>query len=593
MWQLRRYLYPYRKQAILGAIFKFVEVICELLLPSIMAFVIDQGIKRHNQALVWRYGLLMIAMALLGFSSALVCQYFAARSAQGYGTDLRRDLYQKINTLSYQQQDQIGTATLTTRLTNDINQLQLWNAMMIRQVSRAPFMILGALLMAFILDRHLAIILLIATPLLAFVVYELTQKMSPLYRRYQKQLDQLSGFVKSNLSGVRVIRAFDKGEAQKQKFTADNNQLTQTGLHIGRLSALYNPLTATIVNLMIVVILWVSGDRVNQGWLAQGTVLAFVNYVNMILAAILMLSNLVILLTKALASGERVQEIMALPLAANQKTSSPKKTQSQQSASQEDDTSLALQQVSFYYPDEQGDYGEPALQQIDLTAHPGETIGIIGGTGAGKSTLLNLLPRFYDYQKGEINLQGRNLRDYDVADLRRQFAIVPQQTTLFSGTVASNLRWGHEDTSDDALWQALTTAQAADFVRELPQQLVAPVERGGHNFSGGQQQRLEIARALVKQAPFVLLDDATSALDYLTEAHFLQALQQQSWTTNILLVTQRIGTVEHCDRVLVLKNGTAVGFDTASELLKHNHYYQQLAASQLDQDQAGEQHDGI
>lgn len=593
MWQLRRYLYPYRKQAILGALFKFVEVICELLLPSIMAFVIDQGVKRHNQGLVWRYGLLMIAMALLGFSSALVCQYFAARSAQGYGTDLRRDLYQKINTLSYQQQDQIGTATLTTRLTNDINQLQLWNAMMIRQVSRAPFMILGALLMAFILDRHLALILLVATPLLALVVYGLTQKMSPLYRRYQKRLDQLSGFVKADLSGVRVIRAFDKGKTQKQKFTQDNTNLTHTGLKIGRLSALYNPLTATIVNLMIVIILWVSGDRVNQGWLAQGTVLAFVNYVNMILAAILMLSNLVILLTKALASGERVQEIIALPLAANQKKQPQKSSTLQSAQHPEDNASLALRQVSFYYPDEQGHYGEPALRQIDFTARPGETIGIIGGTGAGKSTLLNLLPRFYDYQKGEIRLRGRTLTDYDIVDLRRQFAIVPQQTTLFSGTIASNLRWGNKDASDEELWAALTIAQAADFVRELPQQLAAVVERGGHNFSGGQQQRLEIARALVQKSPFVLLDDATSALDYLTEAHFLQALQNQTWTTNIFLVTQRIGTVEHCDRVLVLKNGTAVGFDTASQLLKHNHYYQQLAASQLDQDRAGEQHESV
>lgn len=581
MWKLRTYLGPYRWQAIFGAFFKFIEVICELSLPSFMAIIVDRGVKNHDQVFVWHYGLIMMGMALLGLGSASICQYLAARSAQGYGTDLRRDLFKKITKMSYQQQDQFGTATLTTRLTNDVNQLQLWVAMLIRQVSRAPFMIIGSLIMAFTLDWHLALILLVATPILGFVVYWLTKEMAPLYRHYQRQLDKLSSVVKESLGGVRVIRAFAKTKAENKKFTQENDEITRTGLRIGRLSALYNPLTATIVNLMIVVILWNSGARVNNGTLAQGTVLAFINYVNMILAAILMLSNLVILLTKAMASGERVQQVLAAEIGEDATVVKP--------ATVDLDSAQTVQmnQVNFYFPDESGQRGEPVLKQMSFAVNNGESIGIIGGTGSGKSTLLNLLPRFYTAADGQIQIFGQDQQQYTLWQLRQLFAEVPQDTTLFTGTVASNLRWSNPDATDEELWQALTTAQAADFIRQQPEQLQAPVERGGRNFSGGQRQRLTIARALVKRAPLLLLDDATSALDYLTEAHFLKAVKQAPWQKNIFLVTQRIGTVAHCDRVLVLKNGEIVGFDTHNHLLKNNQFYQELVASQLDQDKVG------
>lgn len=584
MWKLRGYLGPYRRQAILGACFKFIEVICELMLPSLMAIIVDQGVKQRDSRFVWHYGLLMMAIAVLGFGSASVCQYFAARSAQGFGTDLRRDLFKKISGLSYQQQDQFGTATLTTRLTNDVNQLQVWTAMMIRQVSRAPFMILGSLLMAFILDWRLALVLLVATPVLGGVVYWLTTRMSPLYRRYQHQLDQLSAVVKENLSGVRVIRAFTKMKMEAHKFHQANDEITTTGLRIGRLSALYNPLTGLVVNLMIVVILWFSGARVNGGTLAQGTVLALINYVNMILAAILMLSNLVILMTKAMASGERVNEILAMA------ASEDATTTEQIDLATETATTIALDQVQFYFPDSEGQRGAAILQTLSFALNQGETIGIIGGTGAGKSTLLNLLPRFYRPTSGKISLFGQDAQTIPLRQLRGLFALVPQETMLFTGTIRSNLQWGAPQATDTQLWQALTTAQAAEFVRTLPAGLDAPVERGGRNFSGGQKQRLTIARALVKQAPFLLLDDATSALDYLTEANFLRDLRQQNWQKNTLLVTQRIGTVAHCDRVLVLRNGQLVGFDTHAALLATNQFYQELVASQLDQDKVGDQH---
>ncbi|WP_261806534.1 ABC transporter ATP-binding protein [Lapidilactobacillus luobeiensis] len=581
MWKLRGYLGPYRQQAILGACFKFIEVICELMLPSLMAIIVDRGVKQRDQAFVWRYGVLMMAIALLGFGSASVCQYFAARSAQGFGTDLRRALFKKISGLSYQQQDLFGTATLTTRLTNDVNQLQLWTAMMIRQVSRAPFMILGSLVMAFILDWRLALILLVATPILGGVVYWLTTRMSPLYRRYQRQLDHLSAVVKENLSGVRVIRAFTKMTTEGEKFHQANDEITATGQRIGRLSALYNPLTGLVVNLMIVVILWSSGTRVDQGTLAQGTVLALINYVNMILAAILMLSNLVILMTKAMASGERVNEILDTPLTEDATTSATVPLELSEP------TTVALAQVDFYFPDRQGQRGAAVLQNLTLALHNGETVGIIGGTGAGKSTFLNLLPRFYQPSQGEIRLFGQDSRTIPLHQLRQLFAIVPQETMLFTGTIRSNLQWGAAQANDAQLWQALKTAQAAEFVQALPAGLDAPVERGGRNFSGGQKQRLTIARALVKQAPLLLLDDATSALDYLTEANFLHELRQQSWKKNTLLVSQRIGTVAHCDRVMVLRNGRLVGFDTHERLLATNQFYQELVASQLDQDKVG------
>lgn len=583
MWALRCFLIPYRGQAILGALFKFVEVICELILPSLMAVIVDSGVKNHDAALVRRYGLLMIGIAILGFSSALVCQYFAARAAQGYGTDLRTGLFERITQLSYHQQDEFGAATLTTRLTNDVNQMQLWVAMSIRQVSRAPFMIIGSLLMTFILDWHLALILLVATPILGFVVYWLTTRMSPLYRRYQAQLDHLSAVVKENLSGVRVIRAFAKTDVETEKFNQANDVQTQTGLKIGRLSALYNPLTATVVNMMVIFILWIGGGRVNTGSLDQGTVLAFINYVNMILAAVLMLSNLVILLTKAMASSARVKEVLTTEPEIESVTQTPV------TLTTNEKVNVQFDQVSYYAASTEEQRGQAILDDLNLTINAGEIIGIIGGTGAGKSTLIDLLPRFIEPTTGTIQLFQQDIAKMPISQLRQLISIVPQQIELFSGTIASNLRFGNPDATEDELWAALNVAQATEFVQQTDGQLQARVERGGRNFSGGQRQRIAIARALVKQAPLLLLDDATSALDYLTEAHFRHALAQQPWLQNTLIISQRIGTVMHADRVIVLRNGRIVGFDTHDELLKNNQFYQQLVASQLDQDQAGDQ----
>ncbi len=570
MLELAVFLKKYKKQCILGPLFKFSEVIFELLLPTILALIINNGVGRGDGGYVVRMGLVMAGLACLGFGCAAVCQRYAAQASQGFGTDLRNALFAKILTFSFPQMDRYGAPTLTTRLTNDVNQLQVWVAMMIRLVSRAPFILLGSILMAFLLDARLALLLVAATPLLAAIIFFITKAAGPLYRAYQGRLDRLSNVLREHLAGVRVIRAFTKNTQEKERFAAVNGELMGNGFAIGTVSALFNPLTSLVVNGLIVLILWVGGGRVQAGGLSQGQIIAFINYASQILAALLVLSNLIILLTKSMASAARVNEVLHEPVEATEAagTATP-------SVPITNAPAIEFRDVSFGYHIG----GDLALENLSFSIARGETVGIIGGTGAGKTTLGQLIPRFYPVTSGTLLVDGVPVEEYAADALRRKIGIVFQKATLFGGTVAENIRWAGE-ADDDGVRTAAATAQADEFIATLPQGYDSPVERGGVNLSGGQRQRLTIARALAAQAEILILDDASSALDYLTDARLRTAIRRMEGTRTVLLLSQRVSVVRGADRILVLEDGKLAGVGTHDELLRTCEAYREICASQ-------------
>ncbi len=571
MRELVKFLIPFKKELILGPFFKLLEAVFELLLPTLMVLMINNGVNKNDSNYVMKIGAIMLTMAILGFGSSLICQFYAARASQGFGTTLRNALFKHISKLSPAELNSFGTSTLINRMTNDINQLQLAVAMLIRLVIRAPFIAIGAIVLSMFLDFRLALILLAVTPVFGLILYLIIGKTSPLYTRYQQKVDRLGLTLNENLSGVRIIRAFAKTESEQGRFNIANNDLTATAVHVGRLSALLNPMTTFVMNAAIVVILWVGAIHINTGLLTQGEIIAFVNYLTQILLALIVVSNLVIIFTKAYASAKRVSEIL---------NTVPSVKDGRSDLITQRDVGVPLlefKHVSFGY----NATGDRALSDISFSVQPGETVGIIGGTGSGKSTLVNLISRFYETDEGDILLNGVSIKKLTFKALRDQIGMVPQKALLFTGTIAENIRWGNLNASDEEVIAAAKIAQANEFIVGLSDGYSSRVERNGANYSGGQRQRLTIARALVKQPNILILDDSSSALDYATEASLRQAIRASSQVMTLIIVSQRVSSIRQSDKILVLEEGHLVGLGTHEQLMKTCQLYQEIYASQV------------
>ena len=585
MLKFARFLKQFKREVLIGPVFKLTEAVFELIVPLVMAQIIDVGIANGDRGYVLRMGGVMVLLGLVGLGCALICQYCAARASQGFGTVLRSEMFRHINTLSHGEIDQIGTPSLITRITNDVNQLQLAVAMLIRLVVRAPFLVIGATMMALLLDWKLACIFFVAAPLMALVLYLVMSRSIPFYRIIQKKLDRISLITRENLSGVRVIRAFSRQEKEKERFAQASEDQMSTSIAVGRISALLNPLTSAIINLAIAAVIWFGGFRVDAGGMTQGEVIAFVNYLNQILLAMIVVANLVVIFTKAAASATRVDEVLELHPSIVNRVSRP-------AQEVEGSPEIAFDAVSFAYPDA----GAYSLSDISFTVARGQTLGIIGGTGCGKSTLVNLIPRFYEVSQGSLKVDGVDVRDYPMEQLRGKVGIVPQRAVLFSGTLRQNMQWRKQDATDEEIWQALETAQAASFVRKMPDGLDSVILQGGKNLSGGQKQRLTIARALVGEPEILILDDSASALDFATDAALRQAIAKFSagrgnrMTT--IIVSQRANTVRYADQIVVLDDGKAAGIGTHEQLLESCQTYREIYWSQNERQEAVAQKGG-
>lgn len=571
LFKLAVFLKDYKKECFIGPIFKLFEAILELLLPTMMVFIINNGIAKHDLPYVLRMGGWMLGMAILGFCCSMVCQYFAAKASQGFGTTLRNTVFQHIQSLSHTELDNLGTASLINRITNDINQLQLAVAMLIRLVVRTPFICIGAIVMSMLLDLRLSLLLWGAAPIFALLLYFIVKRSSRLYSSYQKKLDRTAAVLRENLEGVRVIRAFAKIQKEKKRFYKTNDDLMANALQIGHVSALLNPLTTFIMNTVIIMILWVGSSHINEGTLAKGQIIAFANYVTQILLALIVISNLVVIFTKAFASAARVNQVL------DTVSSLPESSVSIPLAANNGAPLISLHDVSFKY----SSTGDMALSHLNIDIHRGETVGIIGSTGSGKSTFVNLLPRFYDTTEGQVLIEGVDVRNWELAHLRKKFGIVPQKAILFTGTIEENLRWGDEKASLDELQKAAQISQAAEFIDQLPDGYKTMVERGGLNFSGGQKQRLTIARALVKKPEILILDDSTSALDFATDAAVRFAIRKNYTKTTVLIVSQRASSIKYADKILVFNDGLLAGCGTHTALIKDCEVYREICLSQL------------
>ncbi|MEE4565700.1 ABC transporter ATP-binding protein [Paenibacillus polymyxa] len=570
------FLKPYKKETILGPLFKLIEAILELLLPTMVALMINHGVGKGDTHYVWQMGLLMLLMTILGFGSSLVCQFYAARASQGFGTTLRNTMFKHISSFSYADLDKFGTPSLINRITNDVNQLQTAVAMLIRLVIRAPFICIGAIIMSMILDFRLALVLLAATPVLALILYVVITKASPLYQLYQKKLDKIALVLSENLTGVRVIRAFAKRGAERVKFNTASDDLTQTAIRVGRISALLSPATLLVVNGAIIAILWIGGIHIQYGSLTQGEIIAFINYITQILLALIVVTNLIILFTKAATSAARIQEVLDTEASISDTANSASFDQGR-TGKISPIPAISFDHVSFGY----NKTGQLALSDVVVDIYPGETVGIIGGTGSGKSTFVNLIPRFYDAVEGCVRVDGIDVRHYKLEQLRQKIGIVPQKALLFTGSVADNIRWGHEHATDEEVARAVAIAQADEFISNLPEKFDAPITRGGLNLSGGQKQRLTIARAIVGNPEILILDDSSSALDFATDAALRKSLRENSTRMTVLLVSQRVSSVQHADKIIVFDEGRIVGIGTHDQLMSSSEVYQEINRSQL------------
>ncbi len=564
----KKYLGGFKKELIVGPAAKLTEAIFELIVPLIMADIIDVGINGGaGKPYIYRMGGIMILMGALGLCCALVCQYLASRASQGVGTVIRNDLFRHIGSLSHAELDRFGTPSLITRVTNDVNQVQSAVAMLIRLVVRAPFLVIGAAVMAMTIDLKLSLVFLAVMPLVAAVLYFIMFRSVPLYRVIQKKLDKISLITRESLSGARVIRAFSGEAAEEKRFREANDDFADTSMRVGRLSALLNPLTYAIMNLAIAAIVWFGGFRVDSGALTQGQVIAFVNYMTQISLALVVVANLVVLFTKAAASSARINEVF---------DTEPSIKDGAGAAVSEKAPVIEFKDVSFSY----SEGGDNALENITFSVRKGETVGIIGGTGSGKSTLVSLIPRFYDAEKGSVLINGADVKSYGLKELRKKIGFVPQKAMLFSGTIAENLRWGNENASDEQLQKAAETAQAKEFIDKLPDGFNTHINQGGRNLSGGQKQRLTIARALTGNPEILILDDSASALDFATDAALRKAIAKDTQNMTVLIVSQRATSIRHADKIIVLDDGEAVGIGTHSELLESCPVYREIVMSQ-------------
>ena len=568
MKKLLVYLKGYEKETVLAPLFKMLEALFELFVPLVMAAVIDVGIGGHDRGYVIRMCLVLIALGVIGLACSITAQYFAAKAATGFSTVLRRELFAHIQSLSYTEMDNLGTSTLITRMTSDINQVQSGVNLVLRLFLRSPFIVFGAMIMAFTVDVKAAMIFVVAIPMLSVVVFGIMIWTMPLYRRVQGALDKVLGLTRENLTGVRVIRAFCLEEQEQTHFREKNERLTDMQKFVGKISGLMNPLTYIIVNGAVVVLLYTGAIRVDQGIITTGAMVALVNYMNQILVELVKLANLIINITKSVACGNRIQSVLEIP--------SSMENGSDTHLTKVDE--VAFDHVGLTY----AQAGTESLTNIDFSVKAGQTIGIIGGTGSGKSSLVNLIPRFYDATAGAVKINEKNVKDFDLETLRKMVGIVPQKAVLFKGTIEDNLRWGKKDATEEELWEALETAQAADFVRERADGLQAKIEQGGKNLSGGQRQRLTIARALVGHPGILILDDSASALDFATDAALRKALREMKGSPIVFIVSQRTSSIRHADQIIVLDDGMVAGIGTHQELLNNCPVYQEIHYSQFD-----------
>ncbi len=570
MFKITNYLKEYKKESIIAPLFKMLEASFELLVPLVMSAIVETGIKNQDTGYIAKMGGILVLLAVVGLTCSIVAQYFAAKAAIGFGKNVRRDLFAHINRLSYQELDQAGTSTLITRMTNDINQMQSGVNMFLRLFLRSPFIVFGAMIMAFVVDVKAAMVFVVAIPLLSIVVFGIMLYSIPLYQKVQKAVDRVLLITRENLAGARVIRAFNRQQDEKTDFREGSETLYKIQMFVGKVSAVMNPVTYIIVNVAIIAIIWVSGIRVNTGRLEQGQVIALVNYMSQILVELVKLANLIILLTKAMACSKRVGEVFAME---------PSIVEAEHTKSGEGSKyKVQFNHVTFTYAGSK----EPSLQDISFQAEEGQTIGIIGGTGCGKSTLVNLIPRFYDVTEGEVLVDGVNVKDYKFTDLREQIGIVPQKAVLFNGTIADNLRWKKKDASIEEMDRALKIAQAKDVIESKRNGLDEIVLQGGKNLSGGQRQRLTIARALVGDPKVLILDDSASALDFATDANLRSAIKNETKGMTVFIVSQRASTIKQADQIIVLDDGQMVGIGTHDELMESCEVYKEIVHSQED-----------
>lgn len=565
MKKLFCYLKDYRKECVMAPLFKLLEACFELFVPLVVADIIDRGIAAKNTAVVWRDCSLMLLLAGIGLVCAVTAQYFAARAATGFATKLRSAVYSHIGTLSYRELDQIGTSTMITRLTGDINQIQTGTNVCLRLLLRSPIVVFGATVMAFTIDAKTAGVFAVTVPVLSGIVFGVMAASIPLYRKVQEKLDAVTRTTRENLNGVRVLRAFCKEPDEIQTYRAENRALAALQMVAGRISALTGPLTYIVINFGIIFVIWIGARQVNSGVLITGQVVALYNYMSQILVELIKMANVIVSMTKSAACGNRVQSLLEI--------SSSMKNGDRQAGNIQ---SVEMKNVCLRYAGDSGD----SLCDISFSAQPGSRVGIIGGTGSGKTSLVNLIPRFYDATAGQILLGGVPITEYDLDSLRNRIAVVPQKAALFYGTIRENLLWGNESATDEELMQAIRMAQAEDVVQKKGG-LDAVIEQSGRNLSGGQRQRLTIARALVRNSDILILDDSASALDFATDAALRKALSALKGKTTVFTVSQRTSSIRHCDLILVLDGGKLVGKGTHEELMQNCPVYREIADSQF------------
>lgn len=580
MKRLMMYLKDYKKESILAPLFKLLEAFFELMVPLVMANIIDYGISNRNMGYIGKMGLLLLLLGVVGLASSITAQFFAAKAAVGVSTKLRQALFDHIEDLSFTDIDKAGTSTMITRMTSDVNQVQSGINMTLRLFLRSPIIVFGAMIMAFTIDVKCALIFVVAIPLLSIVVFGIILSTIPMYKKVQSRLDQVLGITRENLTGVRVIRAFHQEAKEEERFRENNEALSAMQIFVGKISACMNPVTYIIVNGAIIALIYTGAVQVNIGNLSQGEVVAIINYMNQILVELVKLANLIVTMTKALACAERVASVFDIGADAAYVGA-----QNQKLADKVDKSApfLDFKHVSLTY---QG-AGAPTLQDMNFTVNRGDTVGIIGGTGSGKTSLVNLIPGFYPATEGEILLEGRDIRTMSDEELRGRIGVVPQKAVLFKGTIRSNLQWGKPDATEVEMWKALELAQASEVVDGKPGKLDATVAQNGKNFSGGQRQRLTIARALVREPEILILDDSASALDYATDAKLRAALRTLEDKTTTFIVSQRASTIRHADKIIVLDDGEIAGVGTHDELLKDCTIYQEIYYSQYPEQRGG------
>lgn len=580
MFRLIPYLKGYKKESVIGPLFKLLEACFELIVPLVMAKIIDVGIANRDMPYILKMGGILVLLGVIGLVCSLTAQYFAAKAAVGFGTELRHDLFRHISTLSYRELDQAGSATLVTRMTSDINQVQSGVNLVLRLFLRSPFIVVGAVVMAFTVNVRLAWIFVVTVPLLSIVIYGIMTITIPIYKRVQKGLDKILLATRGNLAGIRVIRAFRTQEREQQSFEKDSQTLMREQLRVGWISGLMNPLTYLIVNGAILVLVWTGAFEVDYGFVTQGEMIALVSYMTQILVALIALANLIVSFTKALASAGRINEIFVLQTTI-ESPDSDKAEENEREGKKKQEAAVSFSHVFFRYHGS----GEPALSDVTFSVNKGETVGIIGGTGSGKSTLINLIPRFYDVSEGSVLFDGVDVRNCSLEKLRAKIGIVPQKATLFCGTIRENILWGKKDATDEEIYAALEIAQAKEFVQEKPRGLDTMISQGGKNLSGGQRQRLTIARAMVRNPEVLILDDSASALDFATDARLRKALAEQTKNMTVFLISQRAASILHADKIIVLEDGMVAGIGTHQELLKTCGVYREICYSQLSKEE--------